>query len=124
MITINSSGSFKNVKKFLKRMQEEDFVALLHKYGNIGVEALRNATPVYTGLTANSWYYEVKKKRRRYYLIFRNSNIDTGVPVAILIQYGHQTGTGGWVEGTDYINPAIKPLFDKIAEDIWRMVKE
>ena len=94
----------------------------LDKYGREGVKALESATPVDTGLTARSWYYEIKKTNGSVSISFYNSNIQNGIPIAIILQYGHGTGTGGWVEGRDYINPAIQPIFDKIAEKAWKEV--
>jgi hypothetical protein len=104
-------------------MAKGDVFDILETYGQQGVDALALATPVDSGLTAESWSYEVIRKNGKYQIIWHNSNLESGIPVAILIQYGHATGTGGWVEGYDYINPAIKPLFDKIAQDVWEMVQ-
>lgn len=123
MIRVESKGSFAKTEKFLYEMQKAEAFKILNKYGKEGVNALASATPVDTGLTADSWEYETVYKNGRYSIIWSNTNVETGIPVAILIQYGHATGTGGWVEGTDYINPAIKPLFDKIAENVWEKVK-
>ena len=94
----------------------------LDKYGREGVAALSSATPVDTGLTADSWYYKVEHANGSASINFYNSNIQNGVPIAIILQYGHGTGNGGWVQGRDYINPAIQPIFDKIAENAWREV--
>lgn len=96
----------------------------LDKYGREGVAALSSATPKDSGLTAESWYYEIENKNGRAAITFNNSNINDNVPIAIILQYGHGTGTGGWVEGRDYINPAIQPLFDKIANDAWEEVNK
>lgn len=104
-------------------MLDIDIVNKLNAYGKQGVDALAAATPVESGLTAQSWTYEVVRRKRGYSLVWRNTNVVSGVPVAILIQYGHATGTGGWVEGIDYINPVILPLFEKIADEIWKEVK-
>lgn len=104
-------------------MLDIDIVDKLDNYGKQGVDALAAATPIESGLTAQSWRYEVVKRKRGYSLVWRNTNVVSGVPVAILIQYGHATGTGGWVEGIDYINPVILPLFEKIADEIWKEVK-
>ena len=94
----------------------------LDKYGREGVAALSSATPVDTGKTANSWYYKIERQNGSVSINFLNSNINEGVPIAIILQYGHATSTGGWVEGRDYINPAIRPLFDSIAEKAWKEV--
>lgn len=123
MITVKTSGSFDNIDKFINSMKKGEPFKFLHEYGRQGVDALANATPVDTSLTANSWDYEVVYKNGRYSIIWTNSNSESGIPVAILIQYGHATGGGGWVEGKDYINPAIRPLFDKMAQQVWERVK-
>lgn len=123
MISISSSGSFKKTESFLETMRRGKVYDRLEAYGRMGVEALRNATPQETGLTADSWTYEVRRKSKFYSIIWKNTNVVDGVPVAIILQYGHATGTGGWVEGRDYINPVVKPLFDKIAKDVWEEVK-
>lgn len=86
--------------------------------------ALASATPVDSGETAGSWYYRIENRKGSAIISFHNSNIQNGVPIAIILQYGHGTGTGGWVEGIDYINPAIQPIFDEIAKNAWREVTE
>lgn len=119
MITFSHEGNFSKTFNFLKRnkkIQPSD----LAKFGQIGVEALRNSTPVDSGLTAESWYFEIVEKNGQIELRWNNSNIVDGVPIAIILQYGHATGTGGWVEGRDYINPAIQPIFDLIADNAWK----
>lgn len=123
MIKYEVSGSFKNTEKFLKTMQSGSIFSLLDHYGQLGADALSKATPIDSSLTANSWKYEVKEKNGSHEIIWRNTNVESGIPVAILIQYGHGTRNGGFVEGRDYINPAIQPLFDKIADEIWERVK-
>ena len=124
MFRIRSSGSFKNNKRFLQEVQKQNFIALLHHYGQDGIIALSMNTPRDTGETSVSWGYQVildnKGKAR---LEFTNSNINKGVPIAIILQYGHGTGTGGYVQGRDYINPAIQPVFDRIVDSIWTEVK-
>lgn len=95
-------------------------VSFLDKYGQEGVMALQENTPKETGLTASSWYYEIVKTNTGYSIQWKNSNIQNGVPIAIILQYGHATGTGGYVEGTDYINPAIGPIFERIAKNAWK----
>jgi len=123
VITVKASGDTKNLDKFISRMKQDAFFSKLDKYGAMGVSALASATPVESGLTAQSWTYEVKHSKGRHEIIWHNTNVNDGVAVAILIQYGHGTGTGGYVQGVDYINPVIKPLFDQIANEIWSEVK-
>lgn len=122
MITFESKGSFRNTENFLNRMKDGQIFSALNKYGQEGVNALRDATPIDTSETANSWYYEVIRKSGQYSIVFRNRHIEDGVPIAVIIQYGHGTRTGGYVQGRDYINPVIRPLFDRIADDIWKAV--
>lgn len=122
MITFRQKGDFSKLTRFLERAKEAVKLGDLDKYGREGVAALMSATPHDTGLTANSWYYTIENGNGSASINFHNSNIQNGVPIAIILQYGHGTGTGGWVEGRDYINPAIRPIFDKIAENAWREV--
>lgn len=122
MIRFRHQGDFSKTYKYLGRAKKAVRLSDLDKYGREGVAALASATPVESGLTASSWYYEIENKNGNYTISFKNSNIQNGVPIAIILQYGHGTGTGGWVEGRDYINPAIQPIFDKIANDAWREV--
>ena len=122
MISFRHKGDFSKLTRFLERAKESVRLGDLDKYGREGVAALASATPVETGRTANSWYYEVTNKAGTATISFYNSNIQNGVPIAIILQYGHGTGTGGWVQGRDYINPAIRPIFDKIANEAWREV--
>lgn len=122
MISINSRGSFDKTEAFLNKMKSDVIFARLDGYGREGVAALAKATPVETGLTAASWRHEVIHESGRWKLRFYNDNTAAGKPVAILLQYGHGTGTGGYVVGRDYINPVIRPLFDKIADDVWKAV--
>jgi hypothetical protein len=123
VISIESKGSFKNTDAFLERMKHADIMNALAKYGQEGVWALARVTPTETGKTAASWAYEVVEEHRKVYsIIWKNTNVVAGVPVAILLQYGHGTGTGGFVQGKDFINPAIQPLFDRIANDVWKVV--
>lgn len=122
MITFRHKGDFSKLTRFLERAKEAVRLGDLDKYGREGVAALASATPMDSGLTANSWYYKITNSNGRAEIIFLNSNIQNGYPIAIILQYGHGTGTGGWVEGRDYINPAIQPIFDKIANDAWREV--
>lgn len=122
MITFENSGSFKNTEAFLQRLDKEDIFRTLEPYARQGVEALSKATPVDSGLTAGDWYYEITKTKGSYRISWMNRNMAGDTPVAILLQYGHGTGTGGYVQGRDYINPAIKPIFDKIADKVWKVV--
>lgn len=122
MIVIKHKGNFNKTERFLNRISKVDFLRILEKYGREGVNALAAATPVDSGLTANSWYYEIKTSRNSYTISWGNSNVVNGVPIAIVLQYGHATKNGGFVRGRDYINPAIQPIFDKIAEEAWREV--
>lgn len=122
LITFKHKGDFSNLTRFLERAKEVVHMGDLDKYGREGVEALASATPVDSGETANSWYYEITNSNGSAKITFNNSNIQNGVPIAIILQYGHGTGTGGWVEGRDYINPAIQPIFDEIANNAWREV--
>ena len=121
MIKLSSTGNFNKTEKFLKR--SNNIKLELDVYGRKGVAALAAATPVNSGETANSWYYEITKQNGKYTIAFKNSNINKGVPIAIILQYGHGTNNGGWVEGRDYINPAIQPIFDEMAEAAWKEVK-
>ena len=122
MISFRQKGDFSKLTKFLERAKESVKLGDLDKYGRAGVEALASATPVDSGLTANSWYYEIENKNGSASITFLNRNIQNGVPIAIILQYGHGTRNGGWVEGRDYINPAIQPIFDEIAETAWKEV--
>ena len=122
MITFRQKGDFSKLTNYLERLKEAANIGVLDKYGKAGVAALASATPTDTGETASSWYYEIERQNGSASIIFKNSHVNKGVNVAIIVQYGHGTGTGGWVEGRDYINPAIQPIFDKIAEDAWREV--
>lgn len=121
-ITVSSKGDFSKLNRYFERVKEAAKVGILDKYGREGVAALSSATPLDSGVTASSWNYKIERGNGVASIIFTNSNIENGFPVAIMLQYGHGTGTGGWVEGRDYINPAIRPVFDKIAEDAWREV--
>ena len=122
MISFRHKGDFSKVTKYLERAKKGINIRSLDKYAREGVAALASSTPVRTGLTASSWYYEIENKNGIVRISFCNSNIQNGVPIAIILQYGHGTRNGGWVEGRDYINPAIQPIFDKIANDAWREV--
>ena len=122
-ISFKHKGDFSKLDRYLNEVRKavrKD--TIFDKYGRAGVAALSSATPVETGLAAQSWYYEVEQSSSSVRIVFYNSDVENGFPVAIMLQYGHGTGTGGWVEGRDYINPAIQPIFDKIAEDAWKEV--
>lgn len=119
MITFRQKGDFSKLSRYLEKIKEAAKVGVLDKYGQAGVAALSSATPVESGLTAQSWYYEIEHTKSSAVIRFLNSNVNKGVPIAIILQYGHGTGTGGWVEGRDYINPAIQPIFNKIVENAW-----
>ena len=121
-ITFQQKGNFSKATRYMERIKEIFHFGLLDKYGRDGVAALSSATPVDSGNTANSWYYEIENKKGQVRINFLNSNINQGVPIAIILQYGHGTGTGGWVQGRDYINPEIQPVFDRILQDIWKEV--
>ena len=122
MITFAQKGDFSNLTRFLERAKNAVHLGMLDKYGREGVATLAAATPVDTGVTANSWGYEIVRKNGAVSIVFKNSNIQNGVPIAIILQYGHATGTGGYVQGRDYINPAIQPIFDRIADEAWKEV--
>lgn len=124
MISFKQQGDFSITTKYLNRIKRPFMkTSYLEKYGKMGVAALSSATPVDTGKTSKSWYYKIiTGKDGSLSINFYNSNINEGVPIAIILQYGHGTGTGGWVEGRDYINPAIRPIFDKIAREAWEEV--
>ena len=124
MINIRQKGDFKNLSSFLEKTKEKLNLGLLDKYGREGVSALQAATPKDTGKTSESWYYKIERKNGSVSLTFHNSNQNKGVPIAIILQYGHATRNGGYVEGVDYINPALRPIFDKIAEEAWKEVKK
>ena len=121
-IKVTTSGNFNNTIKTLNNLSKIDIRPVLERYGSRGVSALAAATPHDTGGTANSWYYEIRNTKYGMSLDFCNSNIQNGVPIAIILQYGHGTRTGGYVQGRDYINPAIQPIFDQLAEELWREV--
>jgi len=122
MIRIRQKGDFSKLTRYLVKVDKAVKVKDLDEFGREGVAALALATPVDSGLTAKSWYYKVEQKNGSASITFYNSNIQNGVPIAIILQYGHGTRNGGWVQGRDYINPAIQPIFDKIAEKAWREV--
>lgn len=122
-ITFHHRGSFSKTEKFFNALLRRDYLNVLDRYGKAGVAALASATPKDEGLTAASWYYEISRDKNATTITFLNSNTNQGVNIAIILQYGHGTKNGGYVAGRDYINPAIQPVFDKIASDAWREVK-
>lgn len=122
MISFKQKGDFSKLTRYLERVKNAVRIGDLDKYGKEGVAALSAATPVDSGQTANSWYYEIVNKNGSVTITFNNSNIQNGVPIAVILQYGHGTRNGGWVQGRDYINPAIRPIFDKIADEAWKEV--
>lgn len=122
MIGVTTTGSFEKTTKFLESIQPQKMFANLERFGRRGVTALASATPEETGETANSWGYKILRTPGRYSIIWYNTHEEDGVNVAVIIQYGHGTGTGGYVQGRDYINPTMRPIFDQILEDVWRQV--
>lgn len=123
MLEFSVSGEWEKSFAYLEKLSRADFYAALDGAAQRGVQALRAATPVDSSQTANSWGYEVQKSRSGATITWTNTHIEKGVPIAIILQYGHGTGTGGYVAGRDYINPALRPVFDKIAEDVWKVVR-
>lgn len=123
MIVLKDEGNFNKTERFLNRMKKKDYLKILDRYGIAGVDVLRSATPIESGATASAWSYEIQDDGSSCKLIFNNSHINKGVNIAIILQYGHGTGTGGYVQGRDYINPAIQPIFDQIAEEAWKEVR-
>ena len=122
MISFRHKGNFSKFNRYLERAKNVVRVGDLDKFGRQGVAALASATPIDSGQTANSWYYEIERTKGSVSISFHNSNIQNGVPIAIILQYGHGTGTGGWVQGRDYINPSIQPIIDSIVNEAWREV--
>lgn len=122
MIKIKHRGDFSKTKRYLTHVEKKVKPTDLDRFGKAGVAALQSATPVSSGKTANSWHYEIKTTRNTSTISFCNSNIQNGVPIAIILQYGHGTRNGGWVQGRDYINPAIRPIFDSLSEEAWKEV--
>ena len=122
MFEFSATGDWAKSFAYLEKLSRADFYTTLNSAAQRGVAALRAATPVDSSLTASSWGYEVEKSRSGASITWTNTHIESGVPIAIILQYGHGTGTGGYVAGRDYINPALRPEFDKIAEDVWKAV--
>ena len=124
ILTYKTKGSFENTNKFFKKMSQKKIFKSLDKYGEEGVAALTASTPVDTGKTASSWSYEIRKTNSSISIVWKNSNIVDGVPIAVVLQYGHGTATGGYVQGVDYINPALQPIFERISKEIWKEVTD
>lgn len=122
MIRFEQKGNFSKLDRYFKRASKSVKNIDLEQFGKRGVDALSKATPVDSGLTSKSWYYKIIKTKDSTTITFNNSNIQNGVPIAIILQYGHGTKQGGWVEGRDYINPSIQPIFDEIAKNAWKEV--
>ena len=122
MISLRQKGDFGKVTGYLEKVKEKARIGILDKYGREGVAALASATPVDTGLTAKSWFYKIKHDNGSATITFHNSNIQNGVPIAIILHYGHGTGNGGWVQGRNYIDSAIQPVFERLANEAWREV--
>lgn len=123
LLTFNSKGSFRKTEKFLKKSLGRDYRKILEKYAKQGVDALSAATPVKTGLTAILWDYEIIQNKSSISICWNNSHVINGVNIAVILQYGHGTRNGGYVEGIDYINPALRPIFEELAEAAWKEVK-
>ncbi len=123
MISFRQKGDFSKLSRYLERAKEAVKVGILDKYGREGVAALASATPTDSGKTAASWEYEIIRQNGSVSIVFKNTNVNKGVNIAVILQYGHGTGTGGWVQGRDYINPAIQPIFDRIADEAWKEVE-
>lgn len=121
-ISVHQKGDFKKTEKFLKKSFGQNYKTLLSKYGQRGVSALSAATPIETGTTASCWDYEIIQNGSNISIVWNNHNVVNGVNIAVILQYGHATRNGGWVEGRDYINPALQPIFDKIADEAWKEV--
>ena len=121
-ISFSSKGDFSKTIKFLNKMKNVKISNILSKYGEIGVNALSQATPKDSGVTSRSWNYKIEVNNDNASIVWYNTNVVKGVNIAVILQYGHGTRNGGWVEGRDYINPAMKPIFDKIADQVWKEV--
>lgn len=122
MITFKQSGNFNQTEKFLTRAFKIDYKNILQKYGQLGVMALASVTPVDSRLTSHSWSYKVAKTKDSYRIDWSNTNVVDGVSIAIILQYGHATKNGGYVQGRDYINPAVQPIFDQLTAEMWKEV--
>ena len=123
MVTFRQKGDFRKLSGYLEKTREVFDVGILDKYGRRGVRALAEATPKDTGVTADSWRYKINRMKESIYITFDNTNFNDGVPIAIVLQYGHATRNGDYVQGIDYINPALRPIFEEIADAAWEEVK-
>lgn len=124
MISLSSDGSFDNTERWLRSLQKLNISQIVQREAQRGVDALARATPKDSGRAASSWSYDIVKASGSVSIEWKNSDIENGYPVALMIQYGHGTGTGGWIQGRDYINPAMRPIFDQIAQTVWKAVTE
>ena len=123
VVTIKTKGSFKNFLSFSDKMLKRDYVKVLDRYAKSGLEALKANTPVDTGKTRDSWYYEIVQDKQSIKIVWKNSNVTSyGTPIVLFIQYGHYTKSGTFIQGIDFINPALKPIFSKIADNVWMEV--
>jgi hypothetical protein len=122
MFSFSSSGSTDQTEKWLKKIMDGQIFSALERYGQMGVDALAAATPVDTSQTANAWFYEIIQNGSSWSIVWGNSNMVDGAPLAVLLQHGHGTGSGGYVQGRDYINPALRPIFDQLADEAWKVV--
>ena len=122
MIAIKQKGDFSKTQKFMNKLLGRGYLNMLSRYGQMGVDALRSATPIDTGKTADSWYYEIIQDKGKTTIAWSNSNTNKNVNIAVILQYGHGTNNGGYVVGRDYINPAMRPIFDNIAAEVWKEV--
>lgn len=123
MVKLSSRGDFNKTSKFLKTIEKLNIEAMLNQYGRMGVDALAKATPKRTGLTSESWTYKVRSSGNSYSIEWWNTNYNEGVPIALIIQYGHGTGWGAYIPGIDYINPALKPIFDELEAKVWEVIQ-
>lgn len=122
MIKVKCKGNFKKTETYLAKIGRPIDMTIIKRRAEDGLIALKSATPVNSGKTRDSWYYQIKQDNGVISIQYCNSNVADYVPIAVIIQYGHATGTGGWVEGIDYINPAIRPVFEDIKNDLWKEV--
>lgn len=123
-IVLESRGSFRKTDNFLQTMKRKDIYKSLEHYGRMGTNGLQAATPVETGITANAWYHKVSRSGKYYSITWYNYHVDSGIPIVILLQYGHATKNGGFVQGRDFINPVIVPLFNQISNEVWKAVQK
>ena len=123
MLKVTVKGDFTNTSRYLEKMNHKEFLSKVMNYAEMGTDALAKYTPTDTGFTAQSWYSEIEESKDSLVIRWKNSHINDGVPIAIILQYGHGTGTGGYVQGRDYINPALQPVFDNIVQLIQKEVK-